>query len=160
MSWQPANLSLPHKKNPESTKLFIKHANIFFCTLPLLLRKKQLLQMRIFKKWRKKIIKSRINYYLCSEQMLNSVWWDEISRSTSQSVWKIFFMDACEEFFFFFFLSGIPYFWGCFKCKCTCPDDFFFGSRIWNIYKTLKVWKNFNLNIFIWEVKEITFIKL
>lgn len=51
----------------------IKHANIFFCTFPLLL-KISLTNENLRNN-------SLINYYLCSWEILNSVWWDEISAA-------------------------------------------------------------------------------
>lgn len=64
--WQPANLILAHNTRIRLRhRALIKHANIFFCTLLLLLESgltnEDLLN------------NSLINYYLCSKQMLNSV---------------------------------------------------------------------------------------
>lgn len=79
--WQPANLNLTHNTRIQLPhRELIKHANIFFCTL-LLLLKSSLTNEDLLNN-------SLINYYLCSKQMPNSVWWDENSSGSSPSIWK------------------------------------------------------------------------
>ena len=83
LAWQPANLVPTHNTRIQLQHwALIRHANIFFCTLLLLLgsssTNEDLLNY------------SLINYYLYSKHMLNVFAWDKIPAICLRGIWKHF----------------------------------------------------------------------